>query len=300
MRAIRSVVRGLVRRTVNGGGGGSPLWSPANLTSPPSLAVDAARTDTFTKDGSNNLLTIKTVYASVAGNTPNLITHNTDSGMNNAPAFLAPGTSAQQFNFSTNLGGLLNAKAGCTMVFFGRFSNPAPSAFNSAIVNATTASASSTRCSIATSGSVANCPRTTVRCLDGDTANGDDIGVSNIGVAPWIGILRLDNFGAVVGAGTPTKNFRMCQSGNALVDVSEATGFPAANFSSTNSAYIGFFNSGTVAQSLTNMHWGCIEDSVYTDAECQKLEGWLAWKIGLPSILPSNHPYRNSPPMVGS
>lgn len=298
MKIVRPIVRSASQ--VSGAGGGGPgLWSPANLTNPPSLAIDAARTDLFTKDGGNVLLTINTVYSSVAGNTPALVTHNTDAGMNSAPAFIAPGTAAQQLNFSTNLGGLLNNKAGCTMVFFGRFSNPSPGAFNSAIVNATTTSASSTRCSIAASPTVANCPRTTVRNQDGDTANGDDIGVSNIGVAPWIGILRLDNFGAVVGGGTPTKNFRLCQSGNALVNVSEATGFAAANFSATNSAYIGFFNSGTVAQSLTNMHWGCIEDSVYTDAECEKLEGWLAWKIGLPSMLPATHPYRNSPPLIG-
>jgi len=279
--------------------GGSSLWTPLNLTNPPSLAVDAGRPDTFTKDGGDVLQTIRPVYGG-AFIAPNLISHKADLGFNNAPAFIAPGQSAQSMNFTAGLGGLLNAKAGCTMVFFGRFSDPNPVAFNSAIVNATTTSASSTRCAIAASPTVANCPRTTVRCLDGDTANGDDIGTSNIGVAPWIGILRLDNFGAVVGAGTPTKNFRLCQSGNALVNVSEATGFAAANFSATNSAYIGFFNSGTVAQSLTNMHWGCIEDSVYTDAECQKLEGWLAWKVGLPSMLPSDHPYRNAPPRIGA
>jgi hypothetical protein len=276
---------------------GVQAWSPANLTNPPSLAIDAARTDLFTKDGSNVLLSINTVYSSVAGNTPALITHTAaDSGMNNAPAFVAPGTAAQQLNFSTNHGGLLNGKNGCTMVFFGRFSNPAPSAFNSAIVNATTTSASSTRASIAASPSVANCPRTVIRRLDADTANGDDVGVSNIGATPWIGILRVDNLGAVIGGGTPTKNMRICQSGNALINVSEATGLGSGAYSATNSAYIGFFNSGTVAQSLTNMHWGCIEDSVYTDDEVQKLEGWLAWKIGLPSMLPSDHPYRNSRP----
>jgi hypothetical protein len=283
-----------------GAAGGSALWSPANLTNPPGLAIDAARTDLFTKDGSNVLLSINTVYASVAGNTPALITHTAaDSGMNNAPAFVAPGTAAQQLNFSTNLGGLLNNKGGCTMVFFGRFSNPAPSAFNSAIVNATTTSASSTRCSIASSPAVANCPRAVIRRLDADTANGDDIGSSNIGATPWIGILRQDNTGAIVGAGTPTKNMRICQGGNPLSDTSEATGLGSGNYSATNSAYIGFFNSGTVAQSLTNMHWGCIEDTVYTDVECQKLEGWLAWKIGRPDILPVAHPYRNAPPMVG-
>lgn len=44
------------------------------------------------------------------------------------------------------------------------------------------------------------------------------------------------------------------------------------------------------------MNWGCIEDSVYTDDECERLEGYLAHKIGMPEILPPDHPYRNAPP----
>lgn len=77
---------------------------------------------------------------------------------------------------------------------------------------------------------------------------------------------------------------------------SEATGLGAGNFSNTNSALIGFFNSGVVAPAKVHMNWGCIEDSVYTDDECERLEGYLAHKIGMPEILPSDHPYRNAPP----
>jgi hypothetical protein len=35
-----------------------------------------------------------------------------------------------------------------------------------------------------------------------------------------------------------------------------------------------------------------------SDADRQRLEGWGAWDAGIASQLPSDHPYRNSPPMV--
>lgn len=276
---------------------GPQLWTPANLTNPPHIAIDADRTDLLTKDGSNVLTSLTTVYGALAANTPVGITHTANAALNNFNSFNCPGTSAQQLNFSTAAGSLLNNKTGCTMIFFGKFRDAAPAAFNSAIVNATTTSASSTRCSIATSGTVSNCPRHTVRRLDADTANGDDIGAQNIGLVPWIGILRLDHTGAVVGAGTPTKEFRLTHSGGKLT-VPEATGLGSGAFSATNSAYIGFFNSGTVAEALVQGNYCAIEDTVYTDEECDRLEGWLAWKIDMPEILEPTHPYFAEPPLA--
>jgi hypothetical protein len=184
-------------------------WTPANLASPPGISIDADRTDLLTKDGSNVLTSLRTVHTNLASNTPALVTHaGTFAPFNGFAAFQAPGQSAQQCNFSTNAGSLLNNKSGCTMVMLGRFAQAAPSAFNSAIINATTTSASATRCSFATSSSVANCPRHVIRRLDADTANGDDIGTTNRGQAVFIAVLRQDNTGAVVGAGTPTKQTR--------------------------------------------------------------------------------------------
>lgn len=37
-------------------------------------------------------------------------------------------------------------------------------------------------------------------------------------------------------------------------------------------------------------------NSVVTTLQLQKIEGYLAWKWGLQANLPSNHPYKNSPP----
>jgi hypothetical protein len=276
-----------------------PLWHPGRLAVPPQIAVDARRADKLTLSGAS-VTGVRTVHTDIASNSPSGVLYSTaNADLNNRPSLNVAGASTQSLNFSTNYASLLNAKGGATMIFCGRFANPSAGAFNSAIVNATTTSASSTRCSIASSGSVGNCPRTTIRRLDGDTANGDDYIGSNIGGVPWIAILRLDHTGAVVGSGTPTKNIRICRSALALLNTSEATGLGSGNFSATNSAYIGFFNSGTVAEALVHMFYGAIMDYVLTDADCERFEGWLADGLGIAgTLLHSSHPYVAGPPLM--
>lgn len=274
----------------------SPRWHPGRLAVPPQLALDARRVDLIDLSGAS-ITGIRTVHGGVAANTPNLITYAaSNAGLNGAPSINCPGTSAQALNFSTNLGSLLANKGGCTMIFAGKFGSAGAPAFNSAVVNATTTSNSSTRASIATSSSVGNCPRGTIRRLDGDTANGDDIGSTNFGANPWIGILRVDHAATVLVPGTPTKNFRINRGGAALISVSESTGLGTGNFSNTNSAYIGFFNSGTVAQAWADMFYGAIMDYVLTDAECEKYESYLAHGMRSASILAPTNPYLSAPP----
>lgn len=41
-----------------------------------------------------------------------------------------------------------------------------------------------------------------------------------------------------------------------------------------------------------------LTDSALSTTDRQRLEGYLAWKWGLQSNLPANHPYKNSPPTV--
>jgi len=275
---------------------GVRLWSPASLAVAPQLALDARRSDKMTLSGTT-ITGIRTVHTDVASNAPNLITYSAaNAGLNGRPSIDTPGTAAQSLNFSTNLGNLVRNKAGCTLIFCGKFATPSPGAFNSAIVNVSANTSSGTRASIATSSTVANCPRTTIRRLDADTANGDDFGTTNIGVVPWIGILRVDHTGAVVGAGTPTKHYRQSREGLALGVYSEATGLGSGNTSDTASAYIGFFNAGTTAQAWVQMFYGAIMDYVLTDIECEKYEGWLAHALGLPTMLDPAHPYRTAPP----
>lgn len=273
-----------------------PYWNPGRLAVPPQLAVDARRTDRLTLSGTS-ITGVRTAHTNVASNTPNLLTYSeANAGLNNRPSIDTPGNSAQSLNFATNYGNLCRNKSGMTLIFCGKFAQPSPGAFNSAIVNASANTASGTRASIATSPSVANCPRTTIRRLDDIAANGDDFGSSNIGVVPWIGILRVDHTGAVVGGGTPTKHFRMSRSGLALGTYSEATGLGSGNTSDTASAYIGFFNAGVTAQAWVQMFYGAIMDFVLTDAECEKFEGWLAYGLGLQSMLDPAHAYRSARP----
>ena len=58
----------------------------------------------------------------------------------------------------------------------------------------------------------------------------------------------------------------------------------------------GVFLSGRCAE------WFCVADIPGTGpndiSDVQKAEGYLAWKWGLESSLPSGHPYKNSPPTV--
>lgn len=281
-----------------GGGGGAPkpLWTPANLSVQPQISIDADRLDLLTKDGSNNLLTVTTEFTGLAAGTVTAVTHVTDAILGGKNAFNVNATNASQvINFTTTAGNLLANKSGCTMMFVGRFNDPAASALNRAIVNATTTSNNSTRCSIASSSTVANCLRYVIRRLDADTANGDDTGIQRVTTAPFIAVLRLDHTGAVVGAGTPTKQMVVVQSG--VRDIySEATGLGSGTFSNTNSALIGFFNSGVVAPCKNAMNYGVITDYLWTDDEVNRAIGWAAWKILTPTMLEVGNPYRTAAP----
>jgi hypothetical protein len=64
-------------------------------------------------------------------------------------------------------------------------------------------------------------------------------------------------------------------------------------------------NAGFLMGRLTNGLYGVFEmgevvalDGQASTANRQRLEGYLAWKWGLEANLPSNHPYKNTPPTV--
>ena len=287
--------------TLKEGGSVLPLWTPADLASPPHISIDADRLDLLTKDGSNNLTGVTTEFTAFAAGTVTAVTHITDSVLNNHYVFnVTAANAAQIINFASTAANLLANKTGCTMTFVGRFNDPAAAIVNRAIVNVTTPSAAATRCSLATppaaGGGVTNAFRYTVRRLDADTANGDNCGAQRVTTSPVIAVLRLDNNGAVVGAGTPTKHLIVVQDGVQEV-YSEATGLGSGPFSNTNSANVGFFNSSNVAPCKNAMNYGSIDDTVWSDDDVARFIGYSAWKLGMAStILPIDNPYRNSPP----
>lgn len=60
---------------------------------------------------------------------------------------------------------------------------------------------------------------------------------------------------------------------------------------------------GQLARDRTNVSYGGIVfgeelafNSVLSDADTEKIEGYLAWKWGLEGSLPGGHPYKSSPP----
>jgi hypothetical protein len=65
---------------------------------------------------------------------------------------------------------------------------------------------------------------------------------------------------------------------------------------------INFYGIGTNTNTGDATYWaGYIGEVLYytgllTTLQIQQLEGYLAWKWGLQSLLPSGHPYKNSPP----
>jgi hypothetical protein len=286
---------GLPSRTLRAG---AVYWTPANLASPPHISIDADNLALLTKDGSNNLTGVTTEFTGLAAGTVTAVTHVVDPVLNNHYAFNVTATNAAQIiNFASTAANLLAGKPGCTMVLIGRFNDAAASAVNRAVVNVTTTSATATRSSIATSGTTANCLRYTVRRLDADTANGDDDTFGQrVSTSPFIVVMRQDNTGAVVGGGTPTKQMIIVQAG-VRTTISEATGLGSGNFENTNSANVAFFNSSNVAPAKNAMNWGAIDDTVWSDAEVEKVIGWGAWKLGMAaSILEAGNPYRNSRP----
>lgn len=278
---------------------GKRRWSPGLMALPPHISIDADRLDLLTKDGSNNLLTVTTEFTGLTTSAVAQVVHEPAVPLFGGRAgFRTFGNANTNCNFAALAGSLMAGKTGCTLVFVGKFEIAGAAALNRCIVNVSTPTITNTRCSIATSASVANCPRYTVRRLDTDTSNGDDVGTINRGVNPWIAVVRQDNTGAVLGSGVPTKQMIFLKDGVREV-AQEATGLGSGAFSNTASAYIGFFNSGTVAPSRCEMNWGAIFDRVCSDAEVEQLLGWGAWKINAAAtLLEAANPYRAAPPMV--
>lgn len=284
--------------TIAGGDDLPPLWTPANLASPPHISIDADRLDLLTKDGSNNLTAVTTEFTGLSAGTITLVQHLVDAVLNGHYAFNVTGQGTQIINFASTAANLLANKSGCTMVFVGRFNDAGAAVLNRAIVNVTTTSSTATRCSIGTPpATITNGLRYTIRRLDADAANGDnDSAGQRLTTSPFIVVLRQDNTGAVVGGGTPTKQMIVVQGGVRTVN-SEATGLGSGNYSNTNSAQVCFFNSSTVAPCKNAMNYGGIDDTVWSDDEVERFIGWAAWKLEMAdSILEASNPYKDAPP----
>lgn len=70
----------------------------------------------------------------------------------------------------------------------------------------------------------------------------------------------------------------------------------------TTTAYVGFggFHNGQVAQRSVNIDIGevIVASASLSDANRQRVEGYLCWRWGLQTSMPENHPYRGVAPVV--
>lgn len=100
------------------------------------------------------------------------------------------------------------------------------------------------------------------------------------------------------GNATPKNRSTFRVNGGGALDANESTGTPSsANPSSV--LVIAAFPGGTdtlvgyIAELV-------IFDTILSDADRQKMDGYLAHKWGLAGNLPSDHPYKSAPPRTGS
>lgn len=93
----------------------------------------------------------------------------------------------------------------------------------------------------------------------------------------------------------------MYVNGSLTPTASSSTYGTAGSTSNTASQAVtigGFQNTDTGARGMFNGYIAeiIISDQIWSDAERQQLEGYLAWKWGYAAMLPTAHPYKNAPP----
>lgn len=87
---------------------------------------------------------------------------------------------------------------------------------------------------------------------------------------------------------------------NGTIDGSTTSFQTTGSTSNTDSAET-LLGGNPFAGSVTVFFNGDIGEVIisYTQADREKLEGYLAWKWGISGSLPANHPYKNGPPVIG-
>lgn len=88
---------------------------------------------------------------------------------------------------------------------------------------------------------------------------------------------------------------------NGQTDAINSSAFSSAgNTSNTASAKVGIGGAAGVTAFAGDIACVIASDTAVTLPDWQRLEGWAAYETGLQSNLPSDHPYRYSPPMVST
>ena len=276
---------------VETGGGGSGLWTPAELGASLALWLDADDAATISLNGStvsnwndksgNNrhvsqaTATAQPTYLSVGfSGKPSLRTDGSDS--------LEPGITS----LGRNVGGLTAAIVGMY---------PVGATFNSNACDIIiyTANTGGTRLYLGPNPSVSTANRYAVagRRLDTDafaTVSSTTDSLANSGT-PWIRIGNRDYSGGVANHFT-----------NGTQDLTNAvvTTQGAGNTSDTDSVRTVIFGGVANVPPNTELSEIVVTHSTLSTADRQKLEGYLAWKWGLEANLPVDHPYKGAAPIT--
>jgi len=267
--------------------GGSQLWRPSNLGSALALWLDAEDAASITLNGStvsqwnDKSGNARNVSQATAANQPTL----TASGLNGKPVVTFDGA---DWLFNANPGALIRNVAGGTVAAVLNYTDAVSQRIPVTVMNGTGAGVRFST-GLQTTGTT----NIYSRRLDADASaslvtsppaytNGTSI--IQVGVARY-SVGALDQFVNGVAGGTGT--------------------FPSSgNSSDTDSATLVLGGASTDdGVTLSNKMLGFVGEAVYTNtalstADRERLEGYFAWKWGLEANLPSDHPFKNTPPTV--
>lgn len=265
---------------------GAP-WTPAALGSALALWLDADDASTITLNGStvsqwnDKSGNARNVSQATAANQPTL----TASGLNGKPVLTFDGT---DWLFNANPGALIRNVAGGTVAAVMNYTDAVSNRIPVTVMNGTGLGVR-----LSTALQTAGTTNILSRRLDADAtassvtsppAYTNGTSIIQVGVARY-SAGALDQFvnGSAAGTGT------FPSSGNSS-DTDSAT-LIIGGTSTDDGVTIGNQMLGFVGEVVTT-------NTALSTADRERLEGYFAWKWGLEANLPSDHPFKNTPPTV--
>lgn len=286
MSAVQQVIL-----AAGAGSGEYTGWTPADGTAPYAWYIgdDPANTS----DGSDNLTHLEDKSGNArhieSGNIANIKVVANGIGSRTTLNSVT-GDSANERMRIPSSAGMLNGAAGLCVAFVVYRADSGTS--SQTLFFAETTSRNTSRAFVAIEGVTDDTPRFVSRRADGDGASWKDAGttVSTAGYA--IVVCGYDVSGQLL---------RLRVNGTETTQTSYGTA--GSTFSATNS-YDGVLLLGTNPASGSyesfkgNMGEAVLYNAVVTQADMEKLEGYLAHTWGVTSLLPGGHPYKSTPPAV--
>jgi hypothetical protein len=261
------------------------LWTPAYGTTPYAWYITDDPANTVT---GGNLLTVL-VDKSGNGKTINTSMDYSAAAIHSRAA-AATGFGGNRLTLPSSAG-MLNGAAGWCAAF--SLYRTDPGILGQTLFFAENNVLNTSRALLSVDGSTDDKPRIVSRRADGDSAAVLD---SSITVG--------NNDYAIVVGGVDIANRTARLRANGTETVGTTFGTSGSTFSATNS-YSGpyLFDTNAAGVGGNEEYIGNVGEIVLynvpiSQAEMQKLDGYLAWQWAMTDLLPSGHPYKTSPPTV--